>query len=97
MLLSGRRLFPLICIGMKNVDLKGLQNLVDLSKGYFLTTIINQALPFLLLPILTRYLSTGEYGMLSLFTFYMSISTAVIGASIPLVISKTFMKKRKKR
>lgn len=67
-----------------------LGNLVSLSRGYFLTTVINQALPFLLLPILTRFLSVGEFGMLSLMTFFMSICTALMGISTPTVVSKYF-------
>jgi O-antigen/teichoic acid export membrane protein len=80
---------------MKNVDVKGLKNLFDLSKGYFLTTIINQSLPFLLLPVLTRYLTTAEYGQLSLFSFYLLLCHAIIGAAMPTVISKYFFERDK--
>ena len=66
-----------------------------MSKGYFLTTIVNNALPFLLLPIMTRYLTTAEYGMLSLFSFYMVIAFSLIGASIPVVVSKNFFEQDK--
>lgn len=75
---------------MGNANINGLKNLVNLTKGYFLTTVINQALPFLLLPILTRFMTTSEFGLLSLLTFYLSISSAVVGVSIPTVISKYF-------
>lgn len=75
---------------MRNANLKGIRSLVNLSKGYFLTTIINQALPFLLLPILTRYLSTEEYGMLSIFSFYMAVCHALLGAALPTVVAKYF-------
>ncbi len=78
-----------------NADIKGLKFLVDMSKGYFLTTLINQALPFLLLPILTRYLTTAEYGNLSLFSFYFVVSNALVGSSIPIVVSKNFFDKEK--
>ena len=76
-------------------DVRGIKTLIDLSKGYFLTTIINNALPFLLLPIMTRYLTTGEYGMLSLFSFYMVMAFSLIGASLPVVVSKYFYEKDK--
>lgn len=76
-------------------NIQGVKSLIDMSKGYFLTTIINQAIPFLLLPILTRYLSTEEYGILSLFNFYLAVSNAIVGASIPNVISKYFFDNEK--
>lgn len=72
------------------VDIKGIKNLFNMSKGYFLTTIINQAIPFLLLPVLTRFLSTEEYGNVSLFNFYFLICFALVGSSIPNVVSKHF-------
>lgn len=75
------------------VDLRGINNIFNMSKGYFLTTIINQSLPFFLLPVLTRYLSTAEYGLLSLFSFFLSLSNALVGASMPKVISKCFYDK----
>lgn len=75
---------------MENANIKGVKSLVNLSKGYFLTTIINQALPFLLIPVLTRYLSTEEYGMLSVFTFYMAVCHAILGAALPTVVAKYF-------
>lgn len=77
------------------VDIKGIKNLFNMSKGYFLTTIINQAIPFLLLPVLTRYLSTEEYGNVSLFNFYLMICIALVGSSIPSVVSKYFYEKDK--
>lgn len=76
-------------------DIKGLKMLFDMTKGYFLTTVINQALPFLLLPILTRYLSTEEYGMLSLYSFYHVIAFAFVGSSLPTIVSKHFYEKEK--
>ncbi|MDA3867661.1 MAG: oligosaccharide flippase family protein [Salinivirgaceae bacterium] len=79
-----------------NVDTRGLLHLGKLSKGYFLTTIINQAIPFLILPILTRFLSPTEYGTLALFTFYLTLTNALVGSSMQSVISKSFFKKEKK-
>lgn len=75
---------------MPRINLKELVNIGRLSGGYFLTTTINQALPFLILPILTHYLSPAEYGMLSLFSLYLVISNSLSGASIPAVVSKYF-------
>jgi O-antigen/teichoic acid export membrane protein len=58
--------------------------------GYFLTTIINSALPLLFLPLLTRYLEPAEYANIALFNFYLMLSNSLSGDSIPVVISKNF-------
>jgi O-antigen/teichoic acid export membrane protein len=79
-----------------NVELRGLVNLYKMSYGYFITTIINQALPFLILPILTRYLSPAEYGSLAVFGFYLAISNSLTSVSISAVISKHFFSTDKK-
>lgn len=78
-----------------NVDFRGLIHLAKMSGGYFFTTIINQAIPFLILPILTRYLSPAEYGSFALFSFYLAISNAITGVSIPTVISKYYFNSKK--
>ncbi len=77
------------------IDFRGLLHLGKLSKGYFLTTIINQAIPFLLLPILTRFLSPEEYGSLALFSFYLALNNTVVGSSMQTVISKNFFNTKK--
>lgn len=64
--------------------------------SYFLTMMIYSALPLLFLPILTRYLSPGEYANISIFRFYMAISNCVVGSSIPIAISKYFFDKSQK-
>ncbi|MCD4679464.1 MAG: oligosaccharide flippase family protein [Bacteroidales bacterium] len=78
-----------------NVDLRGLLYIGNLTGGYFITTILNNALPFLFLPILTRYLSPAEYGSLALFTLYLALSNTLSGSSIPVVISKYFYNSEK--
>ena len=78
-----------------NIDLGGLTHLVKMSGGYFITTILNQALPFLILPIITRFLTPSEYGNVALFSFYLVLSNALSGSSIPTVISKHFFSREK--
>lgn len=80
---------------MAKADIRGIKILFDMSKGYFLTTVINNAIPFLLLPILTRFLTPTDYGSLSLFMLYFYISEALVGVSLPSVISKHFFSKDK--
>jgi O-antigen/teichoic acid export membrane protein len=79
-----------------NIDLRGLIHFGKMSGGYFITTIINNAIPFLVLPILTRYLAPEEYANIALFSFYLAISNALTGISIPAVISKNFFDQEKK-
>lgn len=52
----------------------------ELIKDMFLymgTTLVSKAVPFLLLPILTRYLSPSDYGYVSTFTLYVSIVSLI--------------------
>lgn len=55
-----------------------------LSAGYFVPTVVNNALPFIFLPILTRYLMPREYGNVSLFVNYVAIATSL---SVPALIA----------
>lgn len=49
---------------------------------YTLTSIINSAIPFLLLPILTRYLTPEDYGIVSMFSLLITFTTPFIGLSV---------------
>lgn len=79
-----------------NINMQGLWHFGKLSGGYFVTAIINQSMPLLILPILTRYLTPAEYGGLALFTFYFAISKTITGAPIHQVVSKYFFSSDKK-
>ena len=59
---------------------------------YLGSSILNKAIPFLLLPILTKYLSPEEYGVLSIFQLMISFFTAFVGMAIHTNISKNFFK-----
>ena len=57
----------------------------NLAKGagvYVIASIINAAVPFLLLPVLTRYLSPAEYGEVALFNVWVSLAGALCGLSV---------------
>src|SRR5690606_17300215 len=69
---------------------QNVQTLIRFSGGYFLTTFVNQALPFLILPILTRFWSPEEYGTFVLFNLCLMLVNTLAGTSIPAVISKHF-------
>lgn len=58
--------------------LSGL-HLLRLAGVYTIANAINSAIPLLLLPVLTRYLSPAEYGLVSMFTVLTAVATALIG------------------
>jgi O-antigen/teichoic acid export membrane protein len=49
---------------------------------YTVSSALSSVLPFLLLPILTRELNPNEYGLVSLFTLFSSITGAIFGLSV---------------
>ncbi len=51
---------------------------------------ISKAVPFFMLPILTKYLSPEEYGVLAIFLIFISIYSALVGMSVNTNISKNF-------
>jgi O-antigen/teichoic acid export membrane protein len=59
---------------------------------YLGSSILNKLVPFLLLPIMTKYLSPKEYGILALYTILITFYNAFIGMSIHTNISKNFFK-----
>ncbi|MEX9906886.1 lipopolysaccharide biosynthesis protein [Providencia rettgeri] len=46
---------------------------------YLISNILNAAIPFILLPILTRYLTPSEYGQIAMFQVLLSALTTFIG------------------
>jgi len=61
---------------------------------YLLSDILNKALPFLLLPILTRLMSKEGYGALTEFTVLYNISFMVGAFSVQAYFRKLFFEKR---
>lgn len=57
---------------------------------YIVASIINKASPFLLLPVLTRYLEPAEFGAVSLFLVINSCVSAFVGMNVSANISKSF-------
>ncbi|MEO1559366.1 MAG: oligosaccharide flippase family protein, partial [Cyanobacteria bacterium J06632_19] len=60
------------------------------STIYLGSSIVNKAIPFILLPLLTEYLSPSEYGLVSIFQILISLFTAVVGMAINTNVSKNF-------
>lgn len=57
---------------------------------YLGSSVINKAAPFLLLPLITRFLTPAEFGALSIFLVINGLFFAVIGMGIHTNISKSF-------
>jgi O-antigen/teichoic acid export membrane protein len=49
---------------------------------YTLSTVVNSAIPFFLIPILTRYLNSSDYGIISIYTVLVAIVSPFIGYTI---------------
>jgi O-antigen/teichoic acid export membrane protein len=62
---------------------------------YLCGSAISRSIPFLMLPVLTHYLSPEEYGTLSIFMIFNSILIAFIGMGLNSNITKNFHKKSK--
>lgn len=57
---------------------------------YLGSSVVNKAAPFLLLPLITRFLTPAEFGALSLFLVINGLFYAVVGMGIHTNISKNF-------
>jgi len=57
---------------------------------YTITSIFNAAIPFLLLPILTRYMTPEEYGLVSMFTLLLAFTNPFVGLSVNGAIARQY-------
>ncbi|KZE38885.1 polysaccharide biosynthesis protein [Bhargavaea cecembensis] len=57
---------------------------------YTITSVVNKAIPFLFLPILTRYLSPEEYGLISMFALLVTFTSPFIGLSVNGAITRKY-------
>jgi O-antigen/teichoic acid export membrane protein len=62
---------------------------------YLFSSILSKGIPFLLLPIMTSYLSPEEYGMLSIYMLIITFYYSIIGMNINNNISRNFFKTNK--
>lgn len=65
-------------------------NLFKTASIYIVVEFLNKSVPFILLPILTRYLTPSEYGTLSLFTVYIYILMIICSLGLTSSISVNF-------
>jgi len=80
---------------MKKLSLRPIRQLYKSSLlraagtyGFF--SIINKSIPFLLLPILTRYLSPSDYGIVAVFNILVTIAIPFIGLNTNGAFSRAF-------
>lgn len=65
-------------------------NLFKSSGVYLITSVLSSAIPFFLTPILTRFLTPEEYGVVSMFYLLVSVFNIFTGLSIHGSISKAY-------
>ncbi|MFK8038847.1 MAG: lipopolysaccharide biosynthesis protein [Crocinitomicaceae bacterium] len=73
--------------------MKVIQNSIIYLGG----SVLNKAIPFLLLPVLTKYLTPEEYGILSIFQLMIAFFSAFVGMNMSMNISKNFFKYSKEQ
>jgi len=59
---------------------------------YLGTEIVNKAIPFLLLPIITKYLTPQEYGIYGIYQVLLSFLTPFLAMSLDINITRNFFK-----
>lgn len=64
------------------------------NKGvvFLFSNVLNSAIPFLLLPILTRVLTPSDYGIVAMFTIFLSLTSAFVGLSVHGAINVQYFK-----
>lgn len=72
---------------------KKFNNLFQTAGIYTLTNILNSAIPFLLLPVFTRYLKPLDYGIVATFQILISLIAPFVGLSITGAISVKYYDK----
>ncbi len=68
-------------------------SLIKNASIYTFSNIINSALPFLLLPILTRYMSPSDFGIVAMFSVMVNIVSPFTGFSVHAAIQRQYYEK----
>ena len=63
------------------------------SGVYGVSTILNRAIPFLLLPVLTRYLSPEDFGKVALFTVAVNLMLPFVGFTTDSAIGRQYFER----
>lgn len=62
---------------------------------YIVAGTLNRAIPFLLLPVITRYLSPAEFGVWSIFQALMALAIPLVGMNSPINITRSYYRLNK--
>jgi O-antigen/teichoic acid export membrane protein len=68
-------------------------SLVRSSGIYTISRIVNSAIPFLMMPVLTRYLSPTDYGIVAMFAVLLGIVSPFVGLSLHGAVSVRYFDK----
>lgn len=79
--------------------LKKIQNSILFKNTfiYTLLTLINKGIPFLLLPILTHYLTPSDYGQIAIYNTVIAILSIIVGLSVDGAVGTNYFYLEKKK
>ncbi|MEW5744469.1 MAG: oligosaccharide flippase family protein [Nitrospirota bacterium] len=69
-----------------------LRSFIKNGGTYMFFSVVNRAIPFVLLPVLTKYLRPDEFGVIAVFTVIMSVATPIIGLCSNSVLWQKYFK-----
>jgi O-antigen/teichoic acid export membrane protein len=72
------------------------RKLISSTGTYTVSRIVNAAIPFLLMPVLTRYLTPTDYGIIAMFSVLLGIVTPFVGLSLHGAVSVRYFDKDEK-
>lgn len=76
---------------LNNIIIKYFKsNLLKTSVVYSFFNLLNSALPFLLIPFLTRFLTTEDYGKISMITLFVTFLSPIVGLSAVSIVTKNY-------
>jgi O-antigen/teichoic acid export membrane protein len=90
-----KRIANITRIATSLIDSAAHSTLLRSAGVYVTTSMINSAIPFLMLPILTRYLSPFDYGIVAMFQVLTGIVSTLTGLSTHGAISRQYFEKDK--
>jgi O-antigen/teichoic acid export membrane protein len=61
---------------------------------YTLSNVLNAAIPFILLPVLTQHLSTSDYGVISNYNALINILIPFIGLNLMAALQVVYVKNK---
>jgi O-antigen/teichoic acid export membrane protein len=70
---------------------KSTRNLIKDSSVYGAGALVNKLIPVALLPILTRYLTPEEYGIVAIFSVYTAIAINFVGFNLPAALMRNYI------